>query len=72
VTTLAIWRKALHVEHRTLEADEAELLARAPRPTLHEVCAHFAATDDPAGRAFRLLRRWLAAGWVSAFEHERP
>jgi hypothetical protein len=68
VLTVALWRRGHHVEYRTLEAREARLLARAPSPTLFEVCSEFASTADGVDGALMLLRRWFSAGWVAALE----
>jgi len=60
-----VWRRDLDVVHRTLEADEAELIAMLAHPTsLAEIAARLdeLGGEDPARRMVELLERWLDAG----------
>ena len=68
VLTVALWRRGHHVQYRTLEAHEARLLARCPRPTLFEVCDEFARAADGVDRALTLLGAWFSGGWVAALQ----
>lgn len=72
---VAVWRKAFGVRHRRLEADEATALDIAVNDgSFGEICAALCDTnplDQVAARAFYLLQRWFAAGWVVALSFDR-
>ena len=68
-TFVVVWRPSgpeWEPLHATLEADEAQALARAAAgATLAEVCEAFAGRAQPAEAAFNALASWLAEGWVA-------
>jgi hypothetical protein len=64
-TSLAVWRTGYEVFHAPLGMAEAQALCRARQGAcLGEVCAAFAAEEDPARSAYTALASWLDEGWV--------
>jgi hypothetical protein len=68
-----VWRRDLLVVHRTLDPDEAELVARiaaggATIADVSELLARRASSpgDEPAARLVELLGRWLDAAVLAA------
>jgi hypothetical protein len=69
---LAVWRTGHDVFHAALDRHEA-LALRAARAgaSLLDVCARFAAVDEPVSAGFVALASWIDEGWVAAVERER-
>ncbi|HVO17644.1 MAG TPA: DNA-binding domain-containing protein [Anaeromyxobacter sp.] len=66
---LAVWRAGHDVLHAPLDAAEARALEAAlAGAALSEVCASFAAADQPATVGFAALSSWLDEGWVAGVE----
>jgi hypothetical protein len=60
--TVLVWRRDVTVVHRTLEPDEATLIADlAAGTTFAAACDRLADHPSPAERALALLLRWLDA-----------
>lgn len=74
-TRWAIWRRALGVRYRALEADEAELIPQLQAGIdfggLCEALAAWHPEDEVALRAAGLLRRWVEDEWLLAPEAAR-
>lgn len=60
--SVLVWRRGLRVLHRTLDADEAELVALVERPTpLAAVSARLAELGGDEHRMVEVLARWIDA-----------
>jgi hypothetical protein len=68
-TRLAVWRAGHEVFHAPLGEAEARALGQALEgATLGQLCAAFAAEEDPAAAAFTALAAWLDEGWVAGID----
>jgi hypothetical protein len=71
-TWLVIWRPEHDVFHSVLDRHEALALREAlGGASLLDVCARFAAVDEPVTVGFTALASWIDEGWVAAIE-QRP
>lgn len=67
--TVLVWRRAITVVHRTLDADEAHALATlAHGATFATVCDTLAGQEAPETRAIELLLRWIDAALIAPIE----
>ncbi len=71
--TWAIWRPERVSSFRSLEADEAAMLAALvvghPFPELCETVAPFTGDDQAPARAAGLLRTWVEGGMIASFSY---
>ena len=68
-TELAVWRAGHEVFHAPLDRNEAlALRAALGGAALLDVCARFAAVDEPVTAGFVALASWIDEGWVAAVE----
>jgi len=68
-TELAVWRAGHEVYHAPLDRNEAlALRAALDGATLLDVCARFAAVDEPVTAGFVALASWIDEGWVAGVE----
>ena len=68
-THLAVWRAGQDVLHAPLDGNEGTALRAAlAGASLLDVCARFAAVDEPATAGFVALSSWIDEGWVSAVQ----
>jgi hypothetical protein len=68
-THLVVWRREDEVFHAPLEAVEAAALRAASQGAcLVDVCAHFAAAEQPAEAGFAALASWVDEGWIAGVE----
>lgn len=72
-TWLAVWRAGHDVFHTVLDRHEAlALRAAISGASLLDVCARFAAVDEPVAAGFTALASWIDERWVAAVEVDRP
>jgi hypothetical protein len=68
-----VWRRERASNFRSLEADEAAMLAamieRQPFPALCEALLPYVEEDQAAARAAGLLRAWVEEGMIGSFSH---
>ncbi len=63
---VAIWRKGHGVRHRSVSAEEAEVLALASQGrSLGEICAAFSHHPDPTQAAFAAILPWFERQWIA-------
>lgn len=68
-TWLVVWRAGFEVFHAALDRHEALALGAAlGGASLLDVCARFAAVDEPVAAGFAALASWIDEGWVAAIE----
>lgn len=68
-THLAVWRAGHEVFHAPVDRHEALALSAAlSGATLLDVCARFAAVDEPVIAGFVALSSWVDEQWVAAVE----
>lgn len=71
-TWLAVWRAGHDVFHTALDRHEAlALRAAISGASLLDVCARFAAVDEPVAAGFTALASWIDERWVAAVEVAR-
>lgn len=71
-TWLVVWRSEHEVFHTALDRHEAlALRAALGGASLLDVCARFAAVDEPVSAGFAALASWIDEGWVAAIEERR-
>ncbi len=72
-TWLAVWRAGHDVFHTPLDRHEAlALRAALSGASLLDVCARFAAVDEPVAAGFAALASWIDERWVAAVEPRPP
>jgi hypothetical protein len=68
-TWLVVWRAGFEVVHAALDRHEAlALRAALGGASLLDVCARFAAVDEPVAAGFTALASWIDEGWVAAID----
>ena len=68
-TWLVVWRAGFEVFHTAVDRHEAfALRAALGGATLLDVCARFAAVDEPVAAGFTALASWIDEGWVAAID----
>lgn len=68
-THLAVWRAGHDVFHASLDGHEAGALRAAMAgASLLDVCARFAAVDEPVTAGFAALSSWVDERWVAGVE----
>ncbi len=68
-TWLVAWRAGHDVFHTALDRHEALTLGAAlGGGSLLDVCARFAAVDEPVAAGFAALASWIDEGWVAAID----